>query len=957
MSATTGKLGQWFVVIALTAFTGLCQADDLLEFLAPPDSTDVGIDVDQKVYVRWTRGERPVGGRPVAIETTHGTLSGDSTDTDRRGIAVFTISSDTVGSARITATVDTASATLRLNFVDKTGFAPRTDGIAEFENPNGRMPMMVYTDRLAFRGQPGVGVADVARLAAAENLTQMPPLDDNIFVLGLGGVTDRSKIRARARTLQQSHSSVIAKTGLVAKLVNAPQWLVIPEQLIVRFKPGPTDDEIANILSEFDRGTVSSRENDPRRFLIDIVSSAASDALQQSLIFNAMDASVQYSEPNYILPNWSRAAPTDDDGFKWQWHLENESTYGGMTDADVDAAGAWKYGVGSQNTIIAVIDRGFDVGHPDLAANLWTKSPDQKGIDIIDGDGSDLLSPSTVQVLFAHGTRAAGVAGAVGGNGIGYSGACPSCKLLLIRIEGNLDYADEAIRAAVDEGAKVISNSWGSFGVFNDLNKAVSDAADAGVTVLFAISNDEQDNCVVSDPDTSAHHRAIAVGGVNDYDARSNVAVEAMGYGNCVDVTAPTRGGDQGISTTSVKRLPAGPTSTYWPDFGGTSAATPLVAGVAGLLADLNPGLSPLDIQRALQDTADRVDPANGRYSSESGYSDPGGVSTHAYGRINAAEAARLVAPTTPSGDQFYPGRGGHDLLLRDHALDWGNTEQDSNTIFSSPRQTSSDYRSVDIKIDVDPFQPQATTPEQFEQLTHEEPEVGKRSRVYVRLRNRGAETVPSATLKLIWAIVDDSYPDLPTDFWTAFPASHTDLTHWQPLVAVTTKDVEYSGSSVAGCPGRAVPQCLPLATPPSDLAHIAMYSVAAMDWTPGTHRGPAYFAVVTSADEQAQGMVDPANASLQVLQHVNKDNNVTLWTAGPPDVGLPPPGACNDELVILVKVLLLIAAVLLLIVIWRRLAGLPVFVWAYVMLVITLIVLLFICVSYPGCIDAAIDS
>src|SRR5690606_21394920 len=113
----------------------------------------------------------------------------------------------------------------------------------------------------------------------------------------------------------------------------------------------------------------------------------------------------------------------------------------------------------------------------------------------------------------------------------------------------------------------------------------------------------------------------------------------AMGFGPCMDVLAPTRGGKRGIRTTSVTRISNVVTSTYWHDFSGTSAATPMVAGTVALVKNQMPELSPLQVQRILQDTADRVDPQHAAYSPETGFSETGGISSHGYGRVNAFEA------------------------------------------------------------------------------------------------------------------------------------------------------------------------------------------------------------------------------------------------------------------------------------------------------------------------------
>src|SRR3546814_1357090 len=123
------------------------------------------------------------------------------------------------------------------------------------------------------------------------------------------------------------------------------------------------------------------------------------------------------------------------------------------------------------------------------------------------------------------------------------------------------------------------------------------------------------------------------------------------------------------------------------------SYAAPLTAGVSGLMETLDGSLMPLEHQRILQDTADKIEPTVAAYDPDTGFSSPtaaptpqgqgslGGVgSTHGYGRVNAFEAVRLVAPAAAGG------HGGVDAFLRDNRLDWGNTERPSSLRMDNPR-------------------------------------------------------------------------------------------------------------------------------------------------------------------------------------------------------------------------------------------------------------------------------
>lgn len=142
---------------------------------------------------------------------------------------------------------------------------------------------------------------------------------------------------------------------------------------------------------------------------------------------------------------------------------------------------------------------------------------------------------------------------------------------------------------------------------------------------------------------------------------------------------------------------------SYLNCFAGTSASAPLAAGAAGLLLSVRSGLDRVQVQRLLQDTTDKIDPSRGAYDPATGFGSPwryvkqrdpvkGGwravradlPATHAWGRINAFEAVRIVAPSTTKwsrNDDQWRGGNGVDVFIRDNKLDWGNTEQQFHAV------------------------------------------------------------------------------------------------------------------------------------------------------------------------------------------------------------------------------------------------------------------------------------
>lgn len=342
---------------------------------------------------------------------------------------------------------------------------------------------------------------------------------------------------------------------------------------------------------------------------------------------------VIYATPALRFARELRSVPNepfipDDELFPQQWHLNSTD---GL--ADVDAPEAWDY-VRGCNVRIAVFDTGIDTLHPDLIDNVspggrdYTTSP--YGYDPNPDSGD------------THGTRAAGVIAAYGNNEIGVSGICPRCQILPIKIDPFLiERVTRALYDAVNQlGADVITNSWGDRDdetpLTDDIRMALNvvtgtDPVASGVPVFFAVQNQNENWCEGVSPDISALNSVIAVSASSIGD----VAGEEAGFGNCVDLVAPTQQGAAGMIITTD---PSGAYTTTTNGFGGTSSSVALTAGIAGLLLSLNSELSQRDVRAILQHTAEEISlrPAGSVFVN--GFSERAG-----YGRVNAH---RAVVPT-----------------------------------------------------------------------------------------------------------------------------------------------------------------------------------------------------------------------------------------------------------------------------------------------------------------------
>ncbi len=293
---------------------------------------------------------------------------------------------------------------------------------------------------------------------------------------------------------------------------------------------------------------------------------------------------------------------------------------------------AWDVTQGDSTVIIAVVDNGFDLQHPDLASNYYTDYIEARGLAGIDDDGNGLIDDihgydfanndpdptygSSSSGYYVHGTHVAGIAAAVGNNEIGVAGIAWKSRILPIKASRDDDpqhvistYAYRAIQYAIAQDAKVINLSWGSNGSPSPAENAVLDLAyQNGVVVIAAAGND--DTAVLSYP-ASCHH-VISVGGVNLNDQK----VDFSDFGKAIDLVAPA----EWIFST----LPDG----RYGYLDGTSMATAIVTGVTALVWALHPSWTIDQVISQVVFSADNVDNLNPTYSNQLGS-----------GRINAERA------------------------------------------------------------------------------------------------------------------------------------------------------------------------------------------------------------------------------------------------------------------------------------------------------------------------------
>lgn len=349
------------------------------------------------------------------------------------------------------------------------------------------------------------------------------------------------------------------------------------------------------------------------------------------------DARVSEAYIDSWRPHPDRSNPTDP-GFPLQWHLNNTT----RPWASTNVVPAWESGITGAGVTVGIIEGGFNELHPDINANYnaAASQPDQGGT--------------------THGTSTAGLVAAVANNGMGGAGVAYAAKV------SEMYYGFETTNADAfqfrNDLNSVKSNSWGpsdnatiapmSSVEFSALQASVSTGRGGkGEVFVWAAGNGGNGLDRVDYDGYASCRHVMAIGAIDNQDRRAPYSepgsalllVTTSSYDNAGS-------GGSGIYTTtgfcSVNTVPSCAPGDYNPTFGGTSAASPIAAGVVALVLQANPALSSRDVQHLLVRTARKCNP-----------SDPGWTQNSAgrwqnynfgYGAIDAG-AAVAMAPTLKS--------------------------------------------------------------------------------------------------------------------------------------------------------------------------------------------------------------------------------------------------------------------------------------------------------------------
>ncbi len=522
---------------------------------------------------------------------------------------------------------------------------------------------------------------ELERIRSAPGVRVIKPVTNQVFKVETT-MTERDAAMAALRS--ESFRTIVHHAYRPKNSEGTVFYLT--DKIIVRFDAKADAAQIDKLLKKYGLRVLKEYEPQPNTYLLQVTSSSGENPIKVANRL-AQERLVFFAEPNMV--NRFQPAFFPADGyFKRQWHLHANKRPQLIPEASVSAPAAWDVTRGNRSIVVAVVDDGFDLSHPDFQGAGKVVFPK----DYVDGDANPF--PEATQGDY-HGTPCAGVAIAES-NGRGVVGAAHGCAFMPVRFPLSAD--DDLmidIFEEVGQRADVISCSWGpppvfaplSSSVFNMLKQLATTGGPRGkgCVICFAAANFD---APINDP--------VNAGGFVWLDYGSNVLRKTTGrilnglathpsviavaastslskhaaysnWGKEISVCAPSNNfhpldpsafvPGRGIWTTDNEAFGKGFTahSRYTGQFGGTSSATPLTAGLAALVLSANPKLSASEVKDVLQSTADKIvdtDPDIVLGTNRGQYNSKGRCDWFGFGKVNAAKA---VAESVRRKNRYIP--------------------------------------------------------------------------------------------------------------------------------------------------------------------------------------------------------------------------------------------------------------------------------------------------------------
>lgn len=497
------------------------------------------------------------------------------------------------------------------------------------EAPDKKEPLAPATDWVGVQLEPDASMAEAEKEAKEKmDLDHGRATSQHERAKILVFPVQAGKAESTKQQLRAQRKALMGMRHVVRVFEHELGPVIETDEFVVRFKDKVTESQAAALLAQHGAVIVEplgafapngylARVTDPER--------TPSTEVANSLY---AQPDVLYSHPNLISPA-EPTATVNDPYVGYQWALST-----------ISAPNAWNWGFGTSNVIIAVLDCGFDLYHEDLRSK-WVQ-----GYDFLDGDWDP--RPGAYDI---HGTPCAGIAVAAHNNGIGVSGVAPGSRFMPLRIaQTNANgtwYMTPtgtagAFNYAANHGASVISNSWGKGLTYPVVTNAINYAATSGrggrgCVITWAAGNDKLNADGYA---YSANSNVICVAASNRSDTAAWYSSWGTNWGSTVDLCAPgggATGGTLNYDLLTTDRTGAAGYNTaangnYY-GFNGTSAACPVVAGVAALVLSRNPYLYAGQVHRLLRNTATKIDRAGGSWGY---YGNANHSPYYGFGRVNA---------------------------------------------------------------------------------------------------------------------------------------------------------------------------------------------------------------------------------------------------------------------------------------------------------------------------------
>ncbi len=518
---------------------------------------------------------------------------------------------------------------------------------------------------------------DAAKLMADDGVEAVEMLTKKLAKVTVAAPRGKAQVRDQLMDKLRKAGNLVVHHEYVDRHNPEAVYQITPE-IMLKFKTGTSRQRMAEIL---EKSGVVIKKPYPElgdTFLVEVTDAAGANPVK---VANRLEAipEVEYAEPALINRLVQFDFPSDDQ-FPLQWHLYSKSQAAPDIDAKADANvyEAWQLTKGSREVVVAVLDDGFELSHPDFQGTGKVVNP----VDFTGNDDQPLPGAGNY-----HGTPCAGVAIAEE-NGEGCIGAAPGCAFMPVRFPlGASDPWLIEIFRYVSQRAHIASCSWGMVPGNYPLASAVRDTfADLartggkdgrGLVIVFAAGNyDAPLDATTGDTirwlgrDSQGNWRTFTATGriVNGFPAHPDtVAVSAItslnkkslysNWGREISVAAPSNNFDpttfgqlpgRGITTTDNEYYGDDftPGKRYTNSFGGTSSATPLVSGICALVKSANPALTALEIKQVVEQSADKVEDASADplYGHAKGTYRNGHSEWFGYGKINARGAVLEAA-------------------------------------------------------------------------------------------------------------------------------------------------------------------------------------------------------------------------------------------------------------------------------------------------------------------------